>query len=150
MKAVPTSFESVSQVKRYNDWIDGPSTSFRFAPTGRQERVVTVRGSPSLRDGMCVVAVLRDKDDWSSLVGWKDVETGSIVAKSPEVALKAVALRLLVLGAVILAWALGVHYSVLVFVFGICLLALWQGLREWRQSREAWQRLANVGASGEA
>ncbi len=150
MKAVPTSFERVSDVKHFTDWIDGASTSFRFVPTGRQEREVTVRGNASLRDGMCVVAALQDKDDWSSLVGWRDLETGSIVAKIPRDALKAITLRALLLSGLLLAWALSVSLAVLSFPILISLYSLWQGVREWRQSRQAWQCLAHFGANGEA
>ncbi len=150
MKAVPTTFVKVSNIKHFNDWIHGPSTFFRFVPAGRQEREVLVRGSATLRDGMHVVAALYDKDDWSSIVGWKDLETGSITAKSPKAALRSIAVLVVLLGVLFLSLALGVSLSILNFPILFCLYLLWQAIREWRQSRQAWQCLGAVTARGEA
>jgi hypothetical protein len=150
MNVLPTTFEKVSNVKRYNTWIDGPTTTFRLKPPGRQEREAIIRSNPSLRDGMRVIAVLRDKDDWSTLVGWKDLETQSIVAKSHEVAVRALALRFSLLAAILFASLMGVYFPLLLYPIILCLFGLWQGLQEWRDSRETRQRLAIIGVTSEA
>lgn len=144
MKALPTCFEEISNIKRHNDWFDAPTTSFQFKPPGRQAREVKVRSDPLLRDGMRVIAVLHDKDNWTTLVGWKDLETGSIVAKKQEVAIKALALRSLLLTTLLLAIAMGVYPPLLLYPLTLCSFALWESFHEWRFSRKAWQILTEV------
>jgi hypothetical protein len=68
MKAVAAQFEQVKVLKRHQNWLNGPSTTFSFATPGRQSREVTVYGATELRSTMPVVAVLRDPDDWGSLI----------------------------------------------------------------------------------
>jgi hypothetical protein len=99
---------------------------------------------------MRVIAVLRDKDDWSTLVGWKDLETGSIVAKNHQVAVRALVIRFSILAALLFACLLGSYFSLLIYPLILCLFGLWQGFQEWRCSRNAQQRLAIIEATGEA
>ena len=150
MKAATTSFEKVSEVKRYKDWIDGPTVCFRFSPPGRTEREVTIRADPTLRDGMHVIAVLRDKDDWSTLVAWKDLETGSIVAKNQKVAVKSLVIRFSLVGILLVAWAMGVYFPFLFYPLILCLSSLWQSFQEWRYSCMAWKMLDNTWTKSEA
>lgn len=58
-------------IKRYSY-----STLFSFESDGKRFFSVSITGKPRLENGMEVVAALGHRDDWQSLVGWKDLHTG--------------------------------------------------------------------------
>ncbi len=58
-------------------------TCFSFESGGKRYLSVLVLGSPKLAAGQTISAVLREKDNWQSLVGLGIHETGEIQAASP-------------------------------------------------------------------
>ncbi|PLQ00432.1 hypothetical protein CYJ10_12470 [Cupriavidus pauculus] len=53
-------------------------TSFNFSANGKREYAVSIADRVSLRDGMTVTALLEEPDNWHTLRGWIDHETGRI------------------------------------------------------------------------
>ncbi|MDR5739180.1 MULTISPECIES: hypothetical protein [unclassified Caballeronia] len=69
-----------------------PTTMFNATIEGKRYFSLTVPGRPRLQSGMEVTSVLRDPDDWYSIIGWLDHKTGDIIGvPSPAVALLALA-----------------------------------------------------------
>jgi len=58
------------------------STLFSFESGGKRYFSVSIAGKPRLENGMQIVAALLKNDDWQSLVGWKDLNTGQIYLPS--------------------------------------------------------------------
>lgn len=60
-------------------------TAFNVTVAGNRQYAVQMRGAPRLENGMVVTAVLRDTDNWQTLVGWLNHATGEICGvDSPE------------------------------------------------------------------
>ena len=57
---------------------------FSFVSKFEYTPYVTVPGSPRLEAGMSVLALLREPEDWKSLVGWLDLDTGELAAPNPN------------------------------------------------------------------
>lgn len=55
-------------------------TVFSFMSQFKYTPYVSVPGFPRLEPGMRVVALLREQDNWKTLVGWRDLDTGSLAA----------------------------------------------------------------------
>jgi hypothetical protein len=135
MKAVAAQFEQVKVLKRHQNWLNGPSTTFSFATPGRQSREVTVYGATELRSTMPVVAVLRDPDDWGSLIGLRDLETGAIACKSEAHARRSVACASVFIVALLVSWIAGISFGMLIGAFVIVSFSLWQALREFSDTK---------------
>jgi hypothetical protein len=54
------------------------STAFNVTVAGKRQYAVQMHGAPRLENGMVVTAVLRDTDNWQTLVGWLNHATGEI------------------------------------------------------------------------
>lgn len=54
-------------------------TLFGFESAGRKEYSVAVPGTPRVESGMTVTAYFEEADNWQTLIGWRDHETGEIV-----------------------------------------------------------------------
>jgi hypothetical protein len=54
------------------------STAFNVTVAGKRQYAVQMRGAPRLESGMVVTAVLRDTDNWQTLVGWLNHSIGEI------------------------------------------------------------------------
>lgn len=60
--------------------------AFNVTVAGKRQYAVQMRGAPRLENGMLVTAVLRDTDNWQTLVGWLNHSTGEICGvDSPEI-----------------------------------------------------------------
>jgi hypothetical protein len=59
-----------------------PCTLFSFQSGSTRQFGVAVPGKPAIRDGMVVSALLREADNWQTLLGWVDHGTGEIVCQS--------------------------------------------------------------------
>lgn len=55
---------------------------FGFENANRKEYSVAAPGSPRIESGMTITAYLSKADNWQTLVGWRDHETGEIVCDS--------------------------------------------------------------------
>jgi hypothetical protein len=89
MKIVHARFDEILHVHRIEANRALPRrTVFSFMMEYRYTPYITIPGFPRLENGMSVVAVLRDENDWKTLVGWRDSETREIAAPDPSWHLK--------------------------------------------------------------
>jgi hypothetical protein len=140
MKIVNARFDEILHVHRIEANRTLPRrTVFSFMMEYRYTPYITIPGFPRLENGMSVVAALRDENDWKTLVGWRDVQTGKVAAPDPSWHLK----RLLFafawgVLAVVFAWPK--HPSGIgswAMVFGFAAFATWFGALEHR----GWRRV---------
>lgn len=81
MKIVHAHFDEILHVHRIEANRALPRrTVFSFMMEYKYTPYITIPGFPRLENGMSVVAVLRDENDWKTLVGWRDVKTGEVAA----------------------------------------------------------------------
>jgi hypothetical protein len=52
--------------------------SFNATIAGKRQYAIAMSGHPRLENGMAVTAVLRDTENWQTLLGWRDHGTGEI------------------------------------------------------------------------
>ena len=82
MQQLSVTFARVIDVVRVKPaWYDRSTlrhTRFAFETPDGLRHQVTVLGHPVVYTGMSVVAVLRNRNDWNTLVGWVDQATGEI------------------------------------------------------------------------
>lgn len=84
MQAVTVVFDEILHVHRVGETRSSPEhTVFSFMSNFKYTPYVTVPGSPRLEPGTRVKALLREPDNWKSLVGWRDLKTGELSARSP-------------------------------------------------------------------
>ncbi|SAL71090.1 hypothetical protein AWB71_04322 [Caballeronia peredens] len=60
-----------------------PQTSFNATIEGRRYCGLDIGGRPSLKSGMTVTAALRRANDWYSLAGWMNHESGEVEGITP-------------------------------------------------------------------
>jgi len=123
MEHVLVTFERVDQIQRIaSSLTTAKHTLFSFAANGREFQDIAVPGWPNLESGMRVMAVLHEKGNWQSLVGWVNLGSGELAAPSPQAALqRAVGVLTFFLLFVLSVWcALGPKLP----VGGLLLLAL--------------------------
>lgn len=60
-----------------------PITLFGFESASRKEYSVAAPGKPRIESGMTITAYLTEANNWETLIGWRDHETGEIVCQ-PE------------------------------------------------------------------
>lgn len=81
MKIVHAHFDEILHVHRIEANRALPRrTVFSFMMEYKYTPYITIPGFPRLENGMSVVAVLRDENDWKTLVGWREVKTGEVAA----------------------------------------------------------------------
>jgi hypothetical protein len=78
--AVTVTLENISGIVAAKDKYGSRTISLTFNATvaGKRQYAVVVRGDPRLENGMVVTAVLRDTENWQTLVGWLNHRTGEI------------------------------------------------------------------------
>lgn len=77
---VVVRFDRVFDVQRYGAGRYNPAqTQFSFESEGRNHYAVQVMGFPAIEPGMTVTAMLRKKDNWQTLAGWKTHSSGNLV-----------------------------------------------------------------------
>jgi hypothetical protein len=85
MQLLTTTFDRVFDVvcpSKY--WAENrePQTSFGFQNRRGRQCGVSVPGSPQITPGMTVTAVLAEADNWQSLLGWVNHDTGELTYAS--------------------------------------------------------------------
>jgi hypothetical protein len=89
MKIVNARFDEILHVHRIEANTALPRrTVFSFMMEFRYTPYITIPGFPRLENGMSVVAVLRNENDWKTLVGWRDAKTGEVASPDPSWHLK--------------------------------------------------------------
>lgn len=66
----------VEQKDRYG--VGTVRVAFNVTIEGKRQYAVQIAGAPRLDNGMVVTAVLRDTENWQTLVGWLNHATGEI------------------------------------------------------------------------
>ncbi|CAB4046620.1 hypothetical protein [Paraburkholderia phenoliruptrix] len=66
---------------------DTQSLNFNVTVQGVRQYAVLIRGAPRLENGTVVTAVLRDPNNWQTLVGWRNHLTGEICGVDSPTAL---------------------------------------------------------------
>lgn len=78
MHLVAIKFDRVFDIVQDPSGRGAYPTLFSFESAGKRYFSVSISGAPRLESGMEVIAALAHRDDWKSLEGWKDVQTGTI------------------------------------------------------------------------
>lgn len=78
MHLVAIKFDRIFDIVRDPSGRGNYPTLFSFESAGKRYFSVSISGAPRLESGMEVIAALAQRDDWKSLEGWKDVQTGKI------------------------------------------------------------------------
>jgi hypothetical protein len=81
----------------------GPHTEFNFTADGRRQYAVQMRGTVHVENGMIVTAVLRDPNNWQTLEGWLNHQSGCIEGVSPIWSLRFAAILFSTLFVVVVA-----------------------------------------------
>jgi hypothetical protein len=85
MQTVTVVFDELLHVHRNRASRTAPEhTVFSFMSMFEYTPYVTVPGLPRLEPGMTVQALLREPNNWKSLVGWRDLKTGELAAPKPR------------------------------------------------------------------
>ncbi len=136
-------FDEILHVQRNETNRTTPKhTVFSFMSNFEYTPYVSVPGFPRLAAGMRVAALLREKDNWKTLVGWRDLDTGSMA--KPDIKFhtyrlffSVVWLLLAGYGVVTQSSALGNLAPLLAAVLLSLFLAFFLlDLRSWRQANE--------------
>ena len=84
MHQVTVTFDLVFDLRRVpGSNLRGRRSLFSFTAGELTERELQMQGWPRLQVGDTITALLRRKNDWRTLVGWVNHETGEVVAPSP-------------------------------------------------------------------
>lgn len=122
------------------------STAFNVTVAGKRQYAVQVRGAPRLESGMVVTAVLRDTDNWQTLVGWLNHSTGEICGiNSPEISFWWFVAGILVSALLCLKWIHEAHSGnasarVVVWIIAVAAMNAWT-LFSWRRSAKVYRLL---------
>lgn len=93
MHQTTATFERIFDVVRDSMSSDRqPCTFFSFQQGGIRKCGIAAPGSPELTDGMTVTAILRESNNWQTLIGWLNHSTGEIVCKNQSALIAAVAI----------------------------------------------------------
>lgn len=84
MNRLEVRFDRVFDVVRASRWPDKRYTHFGFESDGKRVVDVSVPGWTTVEAGMTVIAVLRNANDWKSLLGWVDCSNGNIACEAPN------------------------------------------------------------------
>ena len=81
MQTIFVTFDELLHIHRNPASRSTPKhTVFSFMSSFKYTPYVTVPGFPRLEPGMRVAAAFRDPGNWKTLVGWRDLDTGDLVA----------------------------------------------------------------------
>ena len=78
MQLVNIRFDRVFDVTQDVSKRSTYSTLFSFEHNGKRFFSISIEGKPRIESGMNVLVALQGRDDWKSLIGWKDLDTGQI------------------------------------------------------------------------
>ncbi|KQZ42288.1 hypothetical protein [Duganella sp. Root1480D1] len=97
-------------------------TEFGFEAAGRKYYAVEVPGWPQIEAGMTVTALLERQDDWGSVCGWVNRQTGEITAPATGQWFFMLAGSTLMVVATAASWRDAEALLLLIPVWLICLL----------------------------
>ena len=143
-RAITVTLDDIGGVVFEKDRSGGTvATMFNVTIAGRRQYSVKMDGTPRLESDAVVTAVLRDPDNWQTLVGWLDHSTGQICGvNSPVKSLGSFVVIAVISAAFSIKW-LGEALSGGANTVGtvVCLLA-GLAMNAWALSR--WRKSATV------
>ncbi len=146
--ATTVTLENIGGIVAEKDKYGGRtiSTAFNVTVGGKRQYAVQMRGAPRLESGMVVTAVLRDTDNWQTLVGWLNHATGEICGVgSPETSFWWFVAGILMSALLYLKWINEAHSGdvsvrVVVWIFAVVAMNAWT-LFSWRRSAKVYRLL---------
>lgn len=85
MQTLLVTFDELLHVHRNAATQSMPKhTVFSFISNFQYTPYVSVPGFPRLEPGMQVAVMLREENNWQTLMGWRDMNTGDLVAPDPS------------------------------------------------------------------
>ena len=146
--AITVTLENIDGIVAEKDKYGGRtiSTAFNVTVGGKRQYAVPMRGAPRLESGMVVTAVLRDTDNWQTLVGWLNHSTGEICGiNSPEISFWWFVAGILVSALLCLKWIHEAHSGnasarVVVWIVAVAAMNAWT-LFSWRRSAKVYRLL---------
>jgi hypothetical protein len=81
MPMISMTFEKILYVKKVGGGRTLEWTEFGFVSNGKSYEGVLVPGRPHIGAGLSVTAFLRKEDDWHTLAGWINNQSGDIAAE---------------------------------------------------------------------
>jgi hypothetical protein len=150
MYTVVVQFEDILHVHRNESNRTTPRhTVFSFMSDFKYTPYVSVPGFPRLEKGMRVVALLRNENDWKSLVGWRDLDTGAIAAPDPSFHVRRLvffSLWVVVFFYFMLKDAARPSHSALWLGLPLAIggVFLWLEFRDWRRARAEFKELEGL------
>ncbi|KAB1594839.1 hypothetical protein LGM63_27715 [Burkholderia cepacia] len=125
----------------------GTHTTFNATIDGQRQYAVQILGTVRVESGMIVTAVLRNPNDWQTLEGWRDHQSGRIegVASIASLRFAAILFGALFASVVVLGFVFrpvaGEHLLAvsMILTFGaatlIPIVGWYQGMQVWRELR---------------
>ncbi|MEW6343207.1 MAG: hypothetical protein RXR20_01830 [Paraburkholderia sp.] len=83
--AITVTLENINGITAVKDkyGIQTQSLTFNATVSGKRQYAVSLRGEPRLENGMVVTAVLRDPENWQTLIAWFNHSSGQICGVEP-------------------------------------------------------------------
>jgi hypothetical protein len=129
---------------------NGPYTAFNFTADGRRQYAVQMYGLVRVEDGMTVTAALRDPNNWQTLEGWLDHQSGRVEGVAPIGALRFAAIlfstlfvAVVVLGLIFRFLGKGEHGLAIGMSIALGLGAL-VAVSSWYRGRQVWNKLGTL------
>lgn len=120
----------------------GASTLFSFKTSDKRILGVTVPGYPRIEAGMTITGILRKPDDWNTLWGWVDHDTGELVMPSFPVATGVFAILLSLLIPVFVLTSLplsqaqlGTLIPISIACFSVLIFSVNRTIANWRMKK---------------
>jgi hypothetical protein len=154
MDALTIRFDEVWLVRQDGGWgyrsYWPRQTVFSFMSAGKYVPYVTTPGWPGIHNGLTVTALLEVTDDWKSLLGWINRETGEIAGPSPAELLKQAGVESVWLSVGVFMLILGIPNASIMAIVGVLFsgffaYTLFVAFRDWGKANatlEALKRLA--------
>jgi hypothetical protein len=159
MIASTVRFDKVSLVRRDGGWgyrnYWPRQTVFSFMSDSKYFPYVAAPGWPAIHDGLRVTALLESPDDWKSLLGWVNRETGEIAGPTPSEILKQAAVTAVSLclgiGIVVAGVKSASILAVPGFLFsGYCMFQIFSSFEDWTKAKLTLKALEHLAQDGRA
>jgi hypothetical protein len=98
---ITVTLENVTGITAAKDkyGIQTQNLTFNATVAGKRQYALTIRGEPRIESGMVVTAVLRNPENWQTLVAWFNHSTGQVCGVESPVQPFAICLFTVVIGA---------------------------------------------------
>ena len=153
MDALTIRFDEVSLVRQdggrgYRNY-SPRQTVFSFMSAGKYFPYVAAPGWPEIHSGLTVTALLEAPDDWKSLLGWINQETGEVAGPSPNEYFKQAGVTAVWLCVGVFLAVIGVQKASIMTLVGVlfsasCAFSLYAEIRDWKKAKATLQALERL------